>query len=58
MVREESVLLRPEKPVYRVGETMKLTILTSRPPGTVYLDIVREGQTVSTRSVEMQNGAG
>ncbi|MBN1148034.1 MAG: hypothetical protein JXA78_12320 [Anaerolineales bacterium] len=52
----ESVLLRPELPVYRVGEAMKLTILTSQPKGTVYLDIVREGQTVSTRSVEMSDG--
>ncbi len=53
---EESVLLRPEKPVYRVGETMRLAILTSQPRGTVYLDIVREGQTVSTRSVEVVAG--
>lgn len=53
---EESVLLRPEKPVYRVGETMGLTILTSAKSGSVYLDIVREGQTVRTEAVEMQGG--
>jgi uncharacterized protein YfaS (alpha-2-macroglobulin family) len=52
----DSVLLRPEKPVYQVGEAMHLTILTSQAQGTVYLDIVREGQTVSTRSVEMKDG--
>ncbi len=54
--QEETVLLRPEKPVYRVGDTMSLTLLTSQPKGTVYLDMVREGQTVSTRSVEVSNG--
>ena len=43
------MLLRPEKPVYRVGETMHLTVLYSRPAGTVYVDIVREGQTLSTQ---------
>ena len=53
---EESVLLRPEKPVYRVGDAMRLSLLTSQPKGTVYLDIVREGQTVSTRSVDVENG--
>jgi uncharacterized protein YfaS (alpha-2-macroglobulin family) len=53
---EESILLRPEKPVYRVGESMRLSVFTSQPKGTVYLDIVREGQTVSTRSVEVENG--
>jgi uncharacterized protein YfaS (alpha-2-macroglobulin family)/ABC-type glycerol-3-phosphate transport system permease component len=52
----ETVLLRPEKPVYKVGEPMKLTLLTDKPTGTVYLDIVREKQVVSTRSVEMQAG--
>lgn len=54
--REETVLLRPDAPIYRVGETMGLTLLTSRDVGTVYLDIVREGQTVSTRAVEVVDG--
>ena len=53
---EETVLLRVDRPVYRVGDAMQLTILTSQPQGTVYLDIVREGQTVSTRSLEVKNG--
>jgi hypothetical protein len=53
---EESVLLRPDKPVYRVGDAMRLTVLTSQPRGTVYLDIVREGQTISTRSVDVEAG--
>ena len=53
---QESILLRPEQPVYRVGDTMNLTILTSQPQGAAYLDIVREGQTLSTRSVDVQNG--
>ncbi len=53
---EQSVLLRIAAPVYRVGETMLATILTSRPTGTVYLDIVREGQTVSTRAVDVEDG--
>jgi len=53
---EESVLLRPEKPIYQVGETMNLTILTSQPTGTVYLDIVRQGQTMSTRSIDVKQG--
>ena len=55
---EETVILRPEKPVYKVGETMNLTVLTTQPVGTVYLDIVREGQTVSTRTVEVEAGRG
>ena len=54
--QDETVLLRPDKPVYRVGETMTLTILTSQQSGTAYLDIVREGQTVSTQTVRVDGG--
>ncbi|MDY7041718.1 MAG: MG2 domain-containing protein, partial [Chloroflexota bacterium] len=52
----EQVLLRPERAAYRVGETMHLDVFTSQPVGTVYLDIVREGQTVSTRALEITDG--
>ncbi len=53
---EESVLLRPDAPIYRVGETMQLVLLTSAQRGTVYLDIIRGGQTVSTRAIEVTDG--
>lgn len=52
---EETVLLRPDKPVYQVGQTMQLSLLTSAASGTVYLDIIRDGQTLSTRSVDVNN---
>jgi uncharacterized protein YfaS (alpha-2-macroglobulin family) len=54
----EAVLLRPDKAVYQVGETMRLDVLTSSPSGAVYLDIVRSGQTMSTRTVKMADGEG
>lgn len=54
--QEESVLLRPERPIYRVGETMNLTLFTSAQSGSVYLDIIREGQTLSTRAADIANG--
>ncbi len=55
--QEEAVLLRPERPIYRVGETMNLTLLTSAQSGSVYLDIIREGQTISTRAADITSGA-
>ncbi|UCC64778.1 MAG: hypothetical protein JSV36_06985 [Anaerolineae bacterium] len=51
--QSEYLLLRPERAAYRVGQTMRLDIFTSRPVGSVYLDIVREGQTVSTRALDV-----
>lgn len=52
----ETVLLRPDRPIYRVGDSMTLTILTTQRNGTAYLDIVREGQTVSTRALDVKEG--
>ncbi|TLN03480.1 hypothetical protein FDZ74_14705, partial [bacterium] len=53
---EETVLLRPDQPIYRVGDTMNLTALATAQQGSLYLDIIRDGQTVSTRSLELVNG--
>ena len=55
---EETVLLRPDRAVYSVGDTIQLELLTSVPTGRVYLDIVREGQTMSTRAIEISQGHG
>jgi hypothetical protein len=55
---EETVLLRPDQAVYEVGQTMYLDILSTAQSGRAYLDIVREGQTVSTRTVIISNGQG
>jgi uncharacterized protein YfaS (alpha-2-macroglobulin family) len=55
---EETVLLRPDRPTYQIGESMQLEVLTSSHSGNVYLDIVREGQILSTRTVEIDAGHG
>jgi uncharacterized protein YfaS (alpha-2-macroglobulin family) len=55
---EESILLRPDRPIYAVGDTMRLDVLTSSPQGSVYLDIIRDGQTISTRSIAVQHNKG
>ncbi|HPH95132.1 MAG TPA: MG2 domain-containing protein [Anaerolineaceae bacterium] len=49
------VVLRTDKPIYRVGETMKVTIYSGNSQS-VYLDIIRNGQTVSTRAMTPAQG--
>ncbi len=53
---KNQILLRPERAVYRVGDTMRLDMFSRASTGTVYLDITREGQTLSTRAVTTTNG--
>jgi 5-hydroxyisourate hydrolase-like protein (transthyretin family) len=55
-VGSDSVLLRADRAAYVVGETMNLTALTPVASGSIYLDIVRTGQTLSTRSAEVESG--
>ncbi len=52
----DHVLLRADRAAYLVGETMKLTALTPVAAGSIYLDIVKEGQTLSTRSAPVEKG--
>jgi len=51
----DSVLLRTDRAAYVVGETMSLVALTPVESGDVYLDIVKAGQTLSTRSARVEN---
>jgi 5-hydroxyisourate hydrolase-like protein (transthyretin family) len=52
----DSVLLRADRAAYVVGETMNLVAFTPVEFGDVYLDIVKAGQTLSTRSTRVQDG--
>lgn len=52
----DAVLLRPSRAVARVGETLTMTVFTGAPQGTVYLDLIRDGQTMSTRAVPVTDG--
>jgi len=50
------VLLRPDRATYHVGDTMHLVALTSQSSGSMFLDIVKDGQTLSTRSQPVEDG--
>ncbi|MDR3698293.1 MAG: MG2 domain-containing protein [Candidatus Sulfopaludibacter sp.] len=53
---EDQVLLRAERAVYRAGDAMRLRIFSTKQGGAVYVDIVKEGQTVLTRDLDLVNG--
>jgi A-macroglobulin TED domain/Alpha-2-macroglobulin family/A-macroglobulin receptor binding domain/MG2 domain/Carboxypeptidase regulatory-like domain/Alpha-2-macroglobulin bait region domain/Macroglobulin domain MG3 len=53
---DDQVLLRAEKAVYRAGDSMRLRILTTKKRGTVYVDVVKDGQTILTRDLDIAEG--
>jgi hypothetical protein len=52
----DSVLLRADRAAYVVGETINLAAFTPVEFGDIYLDIVKAGQTLSTRSTQVTDG--
>jgi hypothetical protein len=52
----DQVLLRTEKAVFKAGERIVLQVMSTRVRGTAYVDVVKNGQTVLTRDVDLENG--
>jgi uncharacterized protein YfaS (alpha-2-macroglobulin family) len=53
---EDQILLRTERAVYRAGDRIELKLFSTRRRGTAYMDVVKDGQTVLTRDVDLVNG--
>ncbi len=54
----EQVAIRMARGIYSVGESVKLTLLTTKRSGRAYLDVVKDNQTIMTKSVAINNGRG
>ena len=53
---EDQILLRANRAVYRAGEHIELSVFSTKSHGAAYLDVVREGQTILTRDLDLENG--
>lgn len=56
--RQDNILLRADRAIYEVGQPAQLEALCTTPKGTVYLDVVRNRQTVLTQTIELHDGRG
>lgn len=54
---QHDFILRTDKAVYDGGQTIRIQTLGGG-SGTVYLDVVKDGQTVLTETLEMKDGRG
>jgi uncharacterized protein YfaS (alpha-2-macroglobulin family) len=53
---EDQILLRAQRAVYRTGERIQLKVFSTKASGAAYLDLAKDGQTILTRDVDLQNG--
>jgi uncharacterized protein YfaS (alpha-2-macroglobulin family) len=53
---DEHVLVRTDKAIYALGESVKVLLFGSDPNGTVYVDWLNAGQTVDIRTLQLEDG--
>lgn len=51
----DNVILRTDRAQYKVGDTMNLDILSTRDKGSVYVDIIKDNQTILTKAYDMDS---
>lgn len=54
----EQIAIRMARGIYSVGESMELILLTTKRSGRAYLDVVKDNQTILTKSIVINNGRG
>ncbi|MGD9380750.1 MAG: alpha-2-macroglobulin family protein, partial [candidate division WOR-3 bacterium] len=54
----EQIAIRMARGIYKVGGSAEIMLLTTKRSGRVYVDVVRDNQTILTKSVTVNNGRG
>ena len=54
--KDDVVLLRTNKSLYKVGEEVALSVFSTRKSGAVYIDIIKDRQTYLTRTLGLKGG--
>jgi hypothetical protein len=52
----DQILLHTNESIFKAGDNIKLKVLSTRSHGAAYVDIVRNGQTILTRDLDLENG--
>ena len=52
----DQILLHTNQSIFKAGDNIKLKVLSTRSHGAAYVDIVRNGQTILTRDLDLENG--
>ncbi len=53
----DSVLVRTNRALYKVGDSMEVSVASTKKKGTAYIDLIRDNQTILTKSLPLSEGA-
>jgi uncharacterized protein YfaS (alpha-2-macroglobulin family) len=56
--RSEALLLRPDRAIYRGGDSARVQVLAPGYTGTVFVDVIKDRRTALVRSIEVEGGRG
>src|SRR5215831_3626056 len=57
-VGQQGLMLRANRSTFKIGDTLKLEAISTKPRGAVYIDLVKNGQTLMTSAIETSGGHG
>jgi len=57
-VDRDQVIMRMARGIYKVGDAIELQFLTTKKQGRVYLDVIKDNQTLLTKSITIHDGKG
>ncbi|MBN1974943.1 MAG: hypothetical protein JW787_14980 [Sedimentisphaerales bacterium] len=53
---DDTILVRTNESLYRVGDKAAISIVSTRKTGSVYIDLIKDRQTYLTRTLNLNNG--
>ncbi|MEW6730976.1 MAG: MG2 domain-containing protein [Acidobacteriota bacterium] len=53
---DESLILRTDRALYRVGESMEITAISTKTKGAIYIDVIKDRQTILTKALDLEKG--
>lgn len=54
----QNLMLRTNQAVYKIGDKVRVETFSTKQRGAVYIDVVKDGQTLVTRAIEISGGRG
>ncbi|MFY9574330.1 MAG: MG2 domain-containing protein, partial [Blastocatellia bacterium] len=54
----QSLMLRTNRTVFKIGDKLQLETISTKQRGAVYIDVIKDGQTLITRAIEISGGRG
>lgn len=57
-IDRDQIIMRIERGIYKVGKSIDVQFFTTKKTGRVYFDIIKDNQTILTKSVNIKGGKG